>query len=87
MFSQPISSLPFSHLTPYQLILTTNIYISTLTLITALLLTLMLLWHISTITLVENYMMPEWWVKRFLAEHANGWRVGVWVLVGALVSV
>jgi hypothetical protein len=46
----------------------------------------MLLWHISTITLVENYMMPEWWVAQFLAEHANGWRVGVWAGVGVLVS-
>ncbi|KAF1352766.1 hypothetical protein EJ07DRAFT_158998 [Lizonia empirigonia] len=68
-------------------ILTANIHISAAILIAALLLMLMLLWHISTITLVENYMMPEWWVKAFLAEHANGWRVGVWVLVGVLVSV
>lgn len=63
-----------------------NIYISILQLITALLLTLMLLWHISTVSLVENYMMPAWWVEEFLATHANGWRVGVWTIVSALVS-
>lgn len=62
------------------------IHIHTLQFIAALLLTLMLLWHISTITLVENYQMPEWWVRDFLAEHANGWRVGVWGVVGVFVS-
>lgn len=81
----PTHVLRPSHTTARHRIFTANVHISAATLIAAPLLMLMLLWHISTITLVENYMMPEWWVKAFLAEHANGWRVGVWVLVGVLV--
>jgi hypothetical protein len=59
----------------------------TLTLIFSLLLTLMLLWHISTITLIENYDMPKWWEKVFLDEHTKGWKIGIWVGVGLLVSL
>lgn len=81
------SSEQFLKPTSRQHIITVHIHVATLTLIAALLLALMLLWHISTITLVENYYMPQWWVKAFLAEHANGWRVAVWVLVGVLVSL
>ena len=84
--SSSSSSPKSSHPTPRHRILTVNIHICTLQLIAALLLTLMLLWHISTITLVENYKMPAWWVKCFLAKHANGWRVGVWTVVGVFVS-
>ncbi|KAJ4984739.1 hypothetical protein SVAN01_09776 [Stagonosporopsis vannaccii] len=70
---------------PHPHLVHTHIHIHTLQLIAALLLTLMLLWHISTITLVENYEMPEWWVRDFLAEHAKGWRLGVWGAVGVFV--
>ncbi|KAF3003197.1 pre-mRNA-splicing factor 8 [Curvularia kusanoi] len=81
----PISISSHSQTSSHERILTLNIYISIFQLIAALLLTLMLLWHISTVSLVENYMMPAWWVEEFLATHANGWRVGVWTIVGALV--
>jgi hypothetical protein len=46
----------------------------------------MLLWHISTVSLVENYQMPPLWVQKFLAEHANEWKVFVWSATSALVS-
>lgn len=72
----PLHTPPHHH--HHRLLIQTHIHIATLQLIAALLLTLMLLWHISTVTLVENYQMPEWWVHDFLAEHASGWRVGVW---------
>lgn len=87
MSSTSSSSQQTSHTTPLERILTANIYISTLQLIAALLLTLMLLWHISTVTLVENYQMPPWWVKLFMAELASGWRVGVWAVVVVLVPI
>ncbi|KZM27779.1 hypothetical protein ST47_g1074 [Ascochyta rabiei] len=83
--SSSSSSSSFFPLHPRH-ILTIAIHLATLQLIAALLLTLMLLWHISTTTLVENYRMPQWWVDLFLAEHASAWRVGVWVGVGVLVS-
>lgn len=67
-------------------ILAATIHITSLQFIAALLLTLMLLWHISTVSLVENYQMPAWWVRAFLAKHASGWRMGVWTVVGVLVS-
>ncbi|UPX11888.1 pre-mRNA-splicing factor 8 [Ascochyta rabiei] len=84
--SSSSSSSSFFPLHPRH-ILTIAIHLATLQLIAALLLTLMLLWHISTTTLVENYRMPQWWVDLFLAEHASAWRVGVWVGVGVLVPV
>lgn len=71
---------------PREHLLATNIHISTLQFIAALLLTLMLLWHISTVSLVENYQMPLLWVQKFLAEHANEWKVFVWGATSALVS-
>ncbi|KAF9690645.1 hypothetical protein EKO04_011284 [Ascochyta lentis] len=77
-------SLPSS---TYHHFLTSSIHIATLQILASLLLTLMLLWHISTTTLVENYQMPRWWVDDFLAELASAWRVGVWVGVGVLVPV
>jgi hypothetical protein len=80
----PTSPLP--KLSPRGHILITNIYISSLQFISALLLTLMLLWHISTVSLVENYQMPPLWVQKFLAEHANEWKVFVWSATSALVS-
>lgn len=67
-------------------ILKTQVHIATLELIAALLLLLVLLWHISTVSLVENHMMPDWWVKTFVHEHVDGWRIGVWVGAGVLVS-
>lgn len=76
----PPKASPRAHL------LKTNIHISTLQLITALLLTLMLLWHISTVSLVENYLLPAPWVQQFLAEHASEWKVFVWGATSALVS-
>lgn len=72
--------------TPHHHLAKAHIHIYTVQLIISLLLTLMLLWHISTITLVENYQMPDWWVREFLAEHAKGWRVGVWGVVVVFVS-
>ncbi|KAJ8109388.1 hypothetical protein OPT61_g7494 [Boeremia exigua] len=30
--------------------------------------------------------MPRWWVRDFLAEHASGWRVSAWAIVGTFVS-
>lgn len=87
MVSVSSSSHRTSHATPRERVLTANIYISTLQLITALLLTLMLLWHISTVTLIENYRMPPWWVKLFVAELPTGWRVAVWAVVMILVPL
>lgn len=72
--------------TPH-LILKAHTHCATLQLIAALLLTLMLLWHISTVSLVEKYQMPGWWVRAFLARHASAWQVGLWSVVGVLVSV
>jgi hypothetical protein len=72
---------------PGERILTANIYISTFQFLAALLLTLMLLWHISTVTLVENYGMPDWWEEDFLAELSRGWRTGVWAVVLFVVPV
>ncbi|KAH6639682.1 hypothetical protein C7974DRAFT_470152 [Boeremia exigua] len=61
-------SLP-AHTTSRYRILTANVYVSTFQFIAALLLLLMLLWHISTITIIKNYEMPYWWVKSFLVLH------------------
>lgn len=62
-------------------------HISTLQFVAALLLTLMLLWHISTVTLVEKYYMPQWWHDDFMAELQEGWRTAVWVVVLSMVPI
>jgi hypothetical protein len=73
--------------TSHHRIISANIYIHTLLLIASSLLALMLLWHLSTITLIADYDMPTWWERAFRDEVARGWKVGVWVCVGVLVSV
>ncbi|KAF3051221.1 pre-mRNA-splicing factor 8 [Didymella keratinophila] len=85
MSSTASSLRPRVQSTPRERILAANIYNSTLQFITALLLTLMLLWHISTVTLIEKYYMPSWWEEAFVAELKKGWRTAVWVVVLSMV--
>ncbi|KAF3035541.1 pre-mRNA-splicing factor 8 [Didymella heteroderae] len=87
MSSRPIKPRPRRQPTPRERFLTTNIHISILQFIAALLLTLMLLWHISTVTLVEKYEMPDWWEEDFIAELTKGWRIAVWVVVLFMVPI
>lgn len=80
-FSPP-SRRSIAHANTRDRILAAHMLILTLQCIAALLLALMLLWHISTLTMVGHYQMPPWWEARFVGELASGWRVGVWVCVG-----
>lgn len=85
----PTTSEPSPHptLAKRKRILTAKIDISILQFIVALLLTLMLVWHISTVTLVEHYEMPIWWHDDFMAELKKGWRIAMWVVVFFMVPV
>ncbi|KAJ4368557.1 pre-mRNA-splicing factor 8 [Didymella sp. IMI 355093] len=87
MFPKASKQRPRPQPSPSERILTANIYISTFQFLAALLLTLMLLWHISTVTLVEDYGMPDWWREDFLAELSKGWCTGVWAMVLFVVPV
>jgi hypothetical protein len=87
MSSSTSSPRPRAQITPREPTLVANIYISTLQFIAALLLLLMLLWHISTVSLVKKYYMPEWCVADFMAELQKEWRTAVWVVVLTLVPI
>lgn len=81
------TSGPLPPPTQRERILAANIHISILQFIAALLLTLMLLWHISTVTLVEQYYMPQWWHDEFMSELKKGWRIAMWTMVLFMVPL
>lgn len=56
-----------------------------LTLIAALLLLLMLMWHLSAAHLLEDYGMPKSWTEPFLEKHFGGGQGALWSL--ALIIV
>lgn len=78
---------PQGTLTKRKHILNAKISISIVQFIAALLLTLTLVWHISTVTLVDHYEMPIWWQDDFKAELNNGRRKTMWVVVFFVVPV
>lgn len=57
-----------------------------LTIITSLLLLLMLLWHISTAHLIDDYAMPEDWEDEFLREQFAGGKGALWGILFLLVG-
>ncbi|KAF1931091.1 uncharacterized protein M421DRAFT_339437 [Didymella exigua CBS 183.55] len=87
MASASISPIRHPRLTPRDRFLTAHIHIATLTFIAALLLTLMLLWHVGTVALVQDYEMPGWWARGFVREMKRGWRTAVWVGVLGMVPL
>ncbi|KAF2795218.1 hypothetical protein K505DRAFT_15616 [Melanomma pulvis-pyrius CBS 109.77] len=68
-------------------LLTTHILLYTLILITSLLVLLMMLWHISTAHLIDDYDMPQEWYEDFLAAQFPGWRIGIWALLFFMIPL
>jgi hypothetical protein len=65
----------------------THVLIYTIILIASLLVLLMMLWHISTAHLIDNYNMPQEWYAEFINEQFPGWRIGLWVLLFFMVRI
>lgn len=62
-----------------------HILIYTTILTASLLVLLMMLWHISTAHLIDNYSMPEEWYREFIAAQFPGWRIWLWALLFFMV--
>jgi len=65
----------------------THILLYTIILITSLLVLLMMLWHISTAHLIDNYNMPQEWYAEFIKAQFPGWRIGLWGLLFFMVCL
>lgn len=66
--------------------LETHILAYSLTIIASLLVLLMLLWHVSTTHLIDDYGMPKEWEKDFLKKQFAGGKGALWGILFAAVS-
>ncbi|KAF2711851.1 hypothetical protein K504DRAFT_489640 [Pleomassaria siparia CBS 279.74] len=55
--------------------------------ITSFLATLMMLWHISTAHLIDNYDMPPEWSRTFIKAQFPVWRIAMWVALFSIVPL
>ena len=62
------------------------ILIYSLILIASLIASLMLMWHISSTHLVNDYGMPDDWAREFLDMQFGGVKGAVWAFLFILVS-
>ena len=62
-----------------------SILFYTLILIASFLAALMMLWHISTAHLVDDYHMPHEWYVEFISTQFPNWRIALWV--GLFITV